>query len=84
MIWFPSLGQALRLRRTALLRQLRVMGCRCGYVGTTTGVARIADDLRRRQSRQPWAKTCRPRRKKVAGSGLPGQIQPVPMRSRPR
>jgi hypothetical protein len=33
------------------------MGCRCGYVGTTTGVAQIADDLRRSPSRQPWAKS---------------------------
>ena len=37
--------------------QLRVMGCRCGYVGTTTGVPQIAAKMRRRSSRQHWAKS---------------------------
>ena len=36
-------------------RQLQVKGCCCDDVGTTTGVPQIAADLRRRQSRQPWA-----------------------------
>jgi len=31
-----------------------VKGCRCDYVGSTSGVPQIADDLSRRSTRQPW------------------------------
>jgi hypothetical protein len=34
---------------------VRVKGCRCGYVGSTSGVPEIADDLSRRSTRPPWA-----------------------------
>jgi hypothetical protein len=37
--------------------RLRVKGCRCGYVGSTSGVPEIGDDLSRRTSPQPWART---------------------------
>src|SRR6516165_9720929 len=34
------------------------MGCRHDYVGGTTGVPHISDDLTRRPTRQPWADIC--------------------------
>jgi len=36
------------------LMSLMVKGCHCGYVGSTSGVAQIADDPSRRSTRQPW------------------------------
>ena len=35
--------------------QIWVIGCRCDYVGSTTGVPQIADDLLHRRSRALWA-----------------------------
>jgi hypothetical protein len=36
-------------------KSARVLGRRWGYVGSTSGVPQIPDDLSRRAIRQPWA-----------------------------
>jgi hypothetical protein len=49
-----------------------LIGCRCCYVGSTSGVPQIAADLSRRPTRQPWART----RHRVLALGHHATLEP--------